>query len=127
MRAAGYRVEKHDDHFTPRTRDEVWLPEVAKRGWIALSHNKAIRRVALQRDAAMRGGLALFMLIGHRLDECEHNLIPTMPTIIAFREANAPPFIAHVKRPDTKYPLGSRPGHVEMKLTLDQWRAMVGE
>jgi hypothetical protein len=121
--AAGYPVERHDDHFGTRTPDEHWLPEVARRGWIALSHNKNIRRVALQRDAAMRGGLALFFLMGRRLDDVERNLIPTVPRIIRFRERHEPPFIAHVRRPEPRFPLGSRPGTVEMMLTEEQWLA----
>ncbi|MGI8496249.1 MAG: hypothetical protein ACR2OG_01520 [Gemmatimonadaceae bacterium] len=31
LRAEGYRVERHDDHFDSRTPDEIWLPEVASR------------------------------------------------------------------------------------------------
>lgn len=118
-------MERHDDHFSPTTRDEIWLPDVAARGWIAISHNKQIRRVALQRDAAMRGGLALFMLVGKKHAEFQRNLIVTMPRIVAFRERNDPPFIAHVTRPDPKYPLGSRPGKVQMVLSLSQWKAML--
>jgi hypothetical protein len=118
---AGYSVERHDDHFGPSTPDEVWLPDVASRGWVALSHNKQIRRVALQRDAAMRSGLALFMLIGKRHDEMERNLVATMARIVRFRERYEPPFIAHVTRPDARFIVGSRPGNVRMVLTLDQW------
>lgn len=125
MREAGYHVERHDDHFTPTTADEVWLREVASRGWIAISHNKHIRRVADQRDAAMRSGLALFMLIGKRHDEFQRNLIATMPRVIAFLEKHQPPFIAHVTRPAAKYPLGSHPGNVEMVLTVQQWQTRV--
>lgn len=123
MRVAGFRVERHDDHFSPTTPDEVWLPEVASRGWIAISHDKRIRRVVLQRDAAMRSGLALFMLIGKRHDELERNLIPTMPRIIRFLEKQSPPFIAHVTRPESRFPVGSRPGHVEMVLSAEEWQA----
>jgi hypothetical protein len=122
LRAAGYQVERHDDHFDTRTPDEDWLPEVARRGWIALSHNKQIRRTALERDAAMRGGLALFLLIGRRHDEIERNLIVTVPRIIAIRERTTPPFIAHVRRPDVRFPIGSRPGIVEVVLSEAQWR-----
>lgn len=72
----------------------------------------------------MRGGLALFMLIGKKHDEFQRNLIVTMPRIVRFRERNEPPFIAHVTRPESKFPVGSRPGNVQMVLTVDQWRAI---
>lgn len=120
-------MELHDDHFPdPRTRDEVWLPEVAKRGWIALSGNKAIREVKEQRDAAMRGGLALFFLIGRpHHSVLIPNIVRTAGRVIQFREKREPPFIANVHRPPLKYPVGSRPGSVEMSLTKAQWEAML--
>ena len=125
MRAAGWLAECHDDHFGPRTPDEVWLPEVARHGRIALSHNKAIQRTKSQRDIAMRSGLALFFLIGKRHQDYQLNLIATVPGIIHFREKNNAPFIAKVHRPPAEFPIGSRPGSVEMTLTEAQWRAMI--
>jgi hypothetical protein len=126
LRASGYRVVRHDDHFpNPRTPDEVWIPEVASHGWIALSHNREIRRVAQQRDLVMRGGLALFMLIGKHHHEFQRNLMATMPVVLQFLEQHNGPFIAHVTRPD-HHPIGSRAGYVRMALTLEQWRARHG-
>ncbi len=121
-------VERHDTHFPDtRTRDEVWIPWVAERGWIALSHNKHIQRTKSQVDEAMRGGLALFFLIGKKHEEYQRNLIVTLPRIIRFREKYEPPFIAKVFRPPPKFPLGSRPGTVEMSLTKEQWLAAEAE
>jgi hypothetical protein len=127
LRAAGYEVRRHDDHFGPTTHDEVWLTEVAARGWVALSHNKAIRHTASQRDAAMRSGLALFMLIGKNHADYQANLIPTMPSIISFLDRHERPFIAHVTRPDAEFRIGTRAGHVGMKLTFEQWQKATGK
>lgn len=121
LRAAGYTVERHDDHFDTTTPDEIWLPEVAQREWIALSHNKQIQRVKAERDAAMHGGLALFFLIGKHHNDLERNLIASVPRIIKFRESHEPPFIAKVYRPPARFVVGSRPGIVEMVLTKEQW------
>jgi PIN like domain len=124
LRKAGYKVEMHDDHFlNTRTRDDVWLPEVAKRGWIALSHDKHIRRVKEERDAAMQAGLALFFLIGKRHEDVISNVVATAPKIIRFREKHLPPFIAHVIRPPSKFAVGTRPGEVKVKLTKEEWEA----
>jgi hypothetical protein len=125
LQAAGCLVERHDDHFGPLTPDETWLPFVAKKGWIALSHNKKMRRVAFQRDIAMRSGLALFFLIGKNHDDYMRNLIVTLPRVISFRESHDPPFIAHIVRPEPKFPVGSRPGRVDMVLTKEQWLALL--
>ena len=120
---AGYNVVRHDEIFGPRTRDEEWLPVVAARGWLALSHNKRIRRVSIERDAAMRSGLALFLLIGKMPHaELAKNLLATAPQIIEFRERHEPPFIARIARPESKFAVGSRAGIVEMVLTESEWR-----
>lgn len=43
LREAGLQVERHADHFQPATPDEVWLPEVGRRGWVVLTHDERIR------------------------------------------------------------------------------------
>ncbi|HEY4303245.1 MAG TPA: hypothetical protein VGM82_02160 [Gemmatimonadaceae bacterium] len=120
---AGFVAERHDRHFGPKTLDEEWLPEVASRGWIALSRNRQIRHVTTQRDAAMNSGLALFFLIGklHHRDMTK-NLVATVPRLLHFREKNSPPFIANVYRPEPEYVLGAHAGRIEMRLTERQWR-----
>jgi hypothetical protein len=127
--AAGFAVERSATHFPdPTTPDEVWLPEVARRGWIALTHDKRILRVKLERDAAMNAGLALFALIGNmRHGDLAKNLVATVPRIIRFREKHEPPFIARVHRCEAKFVVGSRPGSVEMALTKPDWLVLLRE
>ena len=68
LREAGELVEVHDDHFPQDAEDEVWLPEVTRRGWIALSKDNAIRRAVrrgfLQRLTVARCGARLFIFTG---------------------------------------------------------------
>lgn len=35
-------VHIHDDHFDPDEQDQVWLPEVAAKGWVILTKDKDI-------------------------------------------------------------------------------------
>jgi hypothetical protein len=42
LRSAGLRVERHADHFAPDCPDEMWLRDVANRGWIAVTHDGRI-------------------------------------------------------------------------------------
>jgi hypothetical protein len=42
LKSAGLTVERHADHFTHDTADEVWLEAVGKRGWIALTYDRRI-------------------------------------------------------------------------------------
>ena len=127
--AAGYTVERHEIHFPDSsTPDEVWLPFVANKGWVALTHDKRIRRVKIERDAAMNAGVALFFLIGnmpHR--DLAKNLVATIPRIIHFREKHDVPFIARVHRCEAKFVVGTRPGTVDMALTKPDWLALLRE
>ena len=41
---AGLSIIRHDDLFSPTTSDTEWLCEVGKKGWIALTHNKSVKR-----------------------------------------------------------------------------------
>jgi len=43
LRAAGVRVERHDDHFGPDTLDEEWIGEIGRRGWVAVTRDARIR------------------------------------------------------------------------------------
>jgi hypothetical protein len=126
LEQAGVRVERHDSHFPPTTPDVAWLAAVGERGWIALTHNRRLRYVAVERDMVMRARVALFCLIGdvpHQ--ELAANVVRTLDRIIAFREAHSPPFIAKVYRPS---PRGSvKPGHVTLDLSLSQWKSAGGK
>ncbi len=43
LRAAGARVEVHDDHLARDAPDEEWIALVGERGWIAVTKDKNIR------------------------------------------------------------------------------------
>ncbi|MGH9203417.1 MAG: hypothetical protein ACRD2A_19515 [Vicinamibacterales bacterium] len=43
LAAAGLKVERHADYFSPATPDEEWLQRVGERGWIAVTHDRRIR------------------------------------------------------------------------------------
>jgi hypothetical protein len=62
LRAAGVRVEIHDDHFAPDTPDTTWLVEVGARGWIVLTKDSRIRRHPLELQALLGANVAAFMV-----------------------------------------------------------------
>ncbi len=89
---------------------------------MALTHNKRQRYVTIERDVALRSGLALFHLIGKmRHEELATSLVRTMPRIVAFRSHHEPPFIARVYRPERKNTHSESPGRVVMDLSRDDW------
>lgn len=64
LRKAGVSVERFDDHFVHDLPDEKWLAEVARRGWVAITHDANIRRRPNQRAAVLDGGLGLIVVVG---------------------------------------------------------------
>jgi hypothetical protein len=99
LKAAGLTVERHVDHFAHDTSDEVWLAEVGRRGWIALTHDSRIRYKPSERDAVMRHGVALLVLVGKApFAELARVFVTTLPRIRRFLDSRDPPFIAKVYR-----------------------------
>lgn len=100
LRAGGLAVERHADHFRHDAPDEVWLEEVARRGWVALTHDKRIRYKPNERDAVIRHRLALLVIIGAApLPDLARNFVAALPQVNKFLAGHAPPFIAKVYRP----------------------------
>ena len=56
IRNAGLTVELMDDHFDQKARDEVWIPDVASRGWVIVTKDYRILRRPMEQAALMRSG-----------------------------------------------------------------------
>lgn len=129
LREAGLNIEKHSDHFDQATPDDLWLPEVARRGWFPITRNFRIRYQPNERDAVMRSGAGLFIVIGpertHR--ELAENFVTVINKIDRFLNANRPPFIAKIYRPASELTRrGSRKsGRVELWYSFNEWRERV--
>ena len=100
LRSSGLTVERHADHFDHDTTDEVWLAEVGKRGWIALTHDSRIRYKPTERGPVVRHGVALLVIVGKTpFPERARAFVTTLPRIERFIDSHDPPFIAKVYRP----------------------------
>ena len=117
LTSSGLTVERHADHFAPDTADEVWLEEVGKRGWIALSHDRRIRYKPNERDAVMRHGVALLVIVGAApFADLARAFVATLPRIEHFLARHKPPFIAKIYRPSPAETArrSTSPGRVEL-------------
>lgn len=100
LTAGGLIVERHIDHFVHDTPDDVWLAEVGRRGWTALTHDKRIRYKPNERDAVMRHRVGLLVIVGAvPFADLARAFLATLPSIEHFLDNHAPPFIAKVYRP----------------------------
>src|SRR4051794_33387616 len=62
LRAAGWKIELHGDHFPDNTPDEEWLLNVGAKGWVVLTKDKNIRRNEVERHAVVVANVRMFTL-----------------------------------------------------------------
>src|SRR5271157_5395740 len=67
LAAAGVAVERHCNHFASGTEDVVWLPEVGRRQWIAVTTDDHIRRRAVEKREVLRHNVRLFVFTSNNL------------------------------------------------------------
>lgn len=93
-------MEVHDDHFPPGAKDQDWLPEVGRRGWILFTKDRRIRYRVAEVIALMRAGVRAFVLTAGDLqaEEMAAVFIKALPRVIRFTIGNPAPFIAKITR-----------------------------
>ena len=98
LRGAGYRCERHDDHWGQTTEDSVWLAGVAARKWVVLTKDERIRYRPLELQALRSARLRTFILIcgNVRGADTARILLKAMPKILAVVDAQKGPFIYYV-------------------------------
>ena len=100
LREVGESVEIHDEHFAPDARDEAWLVEVGKRGWIVLTKDDRIRYRVTERTALTSARVRAFVLTSSQLQgvEMAAAFVKALPRIKRLIANRAPPFIGRVAR-----------------------------
>lgn len=63
LKVFGENVEHLRNGFPPNTPDTVWIPEVARRGWVLVTRDKHIRSKSLEIEALVRTGLPTFIFM----------------------------------------------------------------
>lgn len=100
LAAAGLRVERHRDHFSPDCPDDEWLAAIGSKGWVAVTHNQRIRYKPNELAAVIRHRVRLLVMIGKApFAELARNFVVTEPKIAAFLATQSPPMIAKIYRP----------------------------
>jgi hypothetical protein len=100
LKANGFSVERHSDHFPPECPDEEWLAEITRRGWVAVTHDTRIRYKPNELAAVVRHRVRLIVVVGKApFPELAKSFVNTRSRIEAFIEHTAAPFIAKFYRP----------------------------
>lgn len=103
LRAAGLRVERHDDHFDQLTPDSEWIAEVGRRGWVAVTRDARIRYSPLALETLMKSGARLFVIVGRlTTDEAADVFVKQGKRIERLLTKERKPFIGKVRRDSVK-------------------------
>ena len=100
LRQADVEVHVHDDYFPSDARDENWLQEVGRKGWIVLTKDQRIRYRETELTALIKAQVRTFVLTGRDLQgtEMARIFVKALPAIKRFTTKYPPPFIAKVTR-----------------------------
>jgi predicted nuclease of predicted toxin-antitoxin system len=100
LRTAGANVQLHDDHFAQDARDEDWIPKVSANGWVILTKDKNIRRIAGEREAVLLSHARVITLgSGNMRGEDMANLfIAHLAEMESLAINQPPPFVAILTR-----------------------------
>ncbi len=103
LRCEGELVERHDDWFAPSALDTVWLPDVARKGWVILTADQKIAYRNLEFLAVEQSGARLFTLVSGNLSgkDMAAAFVKGLPSIKKFILDNPSPFIAKVYKDGT--------------------------
>ena len=100
------------DHFLGGTPDIDWIPAVAQRGWIVLTHNKRMRHNRLERDMIMSSGSRVIVIsTGNTRAEMAEILLTSRARVLEFILRHEPPLVARLYR-----------NSIELWLDLETWQ-----
>ena len=100
LRAAGADVRIHDDLFPQDARDQDWLPEAGKKGWIVLTKDSHIKHRIIEWTALLESGARAFVLVSGNLTgpEMATIFVKALPGMNRLTAKHSPPFIAKIHR-----------------------------
>ncbi len=119
LRAAGIALELHRDHFARDADDTLWIPEVAKRGWVAVTNDKSTKLKDLEVLAIVRSGARMLYIkkkqgVSARL--LAENFVNTTLQIERFFERHTPPCAGSLVRPNKLEDVwAKKPGQVHSR------------
>jgi hypothetical protein len=127
LRAQGLIVHVHHDHFKDDAKDEIWISDVAERGWIILSADRDILKVPIELAAVMLSGARLLCFVGGESKTLNHarNFVNSLSKIESFIAEQPAPYVAKIYRPSPVEEGLARgvPGGISLAMNYTKWLA----
>jgi uncharacterized protein with PIN domain len=101
LRAAGLKIEVHDDHFPQNAKDTEWLMVAGKNQWVVVTRDERIRYRAAEQQAIRRAKVRAFVLVvrgDFRVEVLAEVFLKALPKIRVMAVKQKPPFIVKVWR-----------------------------
>ena len=100
LRAAGMKVEIHDDHLPLDAPDETWIALVGRKRWVALTKDKNIRFRSPQLESIRKHAARIVVIraknaTGPQIAEA---VLKGRKQILRFASRTTPPFVARIDR-----------------------------
>src|SRR5207245_5062126 len=99
LRAAGLKVEVHDDHLPQNATDPEWLTLAGKNDWIVVTRDERIRYRIAEKQAIRRAKVSAFVLAAQgnlRAEMLAEIFLKALPKVRAIVTKHRPPFIAKI-------------------------------
>ena len=96
----GVQHQRHRDHFSRGTRDEIWLQFVAERAWVVLTKDKRNRYNEIERQALRRHRVREFYFASGNFtgSEMAAALAAAIPKMRAICREHNPPMVGSITR-----------------------------
>jgi predicted nuclease of predicted toxin-antitoxin system len=106
LRELGFKVIPHRDKFKHNEKDHIWIEYVAKKNWVIITHDKAIKRRALEIKAVVIYKARMLCMTNGNMDKPAQLDVLTkgMKKIRNYIKQNEPPYIVRLHRGTGKKP-----------------------
>jgi hypothetical protein len=103
LRIAGEQVIAFHERFGSGTKDQVWLTEVGRKGWILLTKDSRIRFRRNEMQALLSSKTRSFVLVSSNLPGAEiaQIFVKALSRMKRLCRRQSAPFIAHVHKDGT--------------------------
>ena len=107
LRQEGVEVRIHDDHFPQNAKDEEWIAETGKRGWIVLTKDDRLRYRPAALTAYRRHKARVFIFGSGEMkaQEMADAFTKALPKVGRVARTKPAPFFARISKTGTVSPL----------------------